>query len=49
VHLFQDDVRDSFSGDVGSKVVKNALAVNPNITTYRLSARSEGGLVAWYN
>jgi hydrogenase nickel incorporation protein HypB len=31
------------------EAIKNALAVNPNITTYRLSARSGAGLVAWYN
>ena len=31
------------------KAIKNALAVNPNITTYRLSARSGEGLVARYN
>jgi len=31
------------------KAIKNALVVNPNITTYRLSARSGEGLVAWYD
>jgi hydrogenase accessory protein HypB len=29
------------------KAIKNALAVNPNITTYRLSARSGEGLVSF--
>lgn len=29
--------------------IKNALAVNPSITTHRLSARSAEALVAWYD
>ena len=40
------DLRPHVDFDV-HKAIKNALAVNPNITTYRLSVRSREGLVSF--